>query len=179
MEKDNGISRVKVTINHKTYTLSTDSGAEYTERLAKNLDKRIADMRTRYPGLSVTDCALLTALDCMDELMKANQNIDNIRSQIKDYVDDAGRARNQANSSQREIRTLKERVAALEKELSERTNYAPADDHEEPVSAEEILSQDIREAIAKPVERPKPNMEASSNFVGTVNYNPSLNGGKR
>jgi cell division protein ZapA len=164
----------KVSIYNKEYTLSGEEGKDYTTKLAKTLDGKIREMKTKHPVLSVTDCAVLTALDCLDELVKANQNIENIRSQIKDYVDDAGRARNQANSSQREINTLKEKVAALEKELSERTNYAVSDDDTEPVSAEDILSQDIREAIAKPVEPAKPK---HTNYVGTVNYDPTLNGG--
>lgn len=171
----------KVTIYNKEYTLVSEDNKDYTAKIAKTLDGRMRDIKAKCPSLSVTDCAVLTAMDCLDELVKANQNIDNIRSQIKDYVDDAGRARNQANSSQREINALKEKVAALEKELSERTNYSVGDKEVETVSAEDILSQDIREAISKPVEPVKPAQKNpnGTNFVGTVNYDPNINGGRR
>ena len=82
----------KVVIMGKEYVLTSEENKDYTERLAAALDKRIKDMRARFSSLSITDCAVLTALDCMDELGQANRNIDNIRTQIKDYVDDAGRA---------------------------------------------------------------------------------------
>ncbi len=145
-------NKYSVTVCGKNYTLSSEDSKEYTAKLAEILDKRIRNMKTRFSSLSITDCAVLTALDCMDELAKANQNIDNIRSQIKDYVDDANRARGQANASQREIKALEEKIAALEKELKERTSYAAGGAEETPMSARDILSQDIEQAISKPVD---------------------------
>ena len=137
----------KVTIMGKEYNLTSEDNKDYTEKLAAALDKRIKDMRTRFTSLSVTDCAVLTALDCMDELGQSNRNIDNIRTQIKDYVDDAGRARNQAAAAQREIKALKERIEQLELELAERTNFRTIDNVGEAVSAEDILKGDIEAAI--------------------------------
>lgn len=139
----------KVIIMGKEYVLTSEENKDYTERLAAALDKRIKDMRARFSSLSITDCAVLTALDCMDELGQANRNIDNIRTQIKDYVDDAGRARNQATGAQREIKILKERVEQLEKELAERTNFSAMDNVGEAVSAEDILKGDIKAAIGE------------------------------
>lgn len=139
----------KVVIMGKEYVLTSEENKDYTERLAAALDKRIKDMRARFSSLSITDCAVLTALDCMDELGQANRNIDNIRTQIKDYVDDAGRARNQATGAQREIKILKERVEQLEKELAERTNFSAMNNVGEAVSAEDILKGDIKAAIGE------------------------------
>ena len=139
----------KVVIMGKEYVLTSEENKDYTERLAAALDKRIKDMRARFSSLSITDCAVLTALDCMDELGQANRNIDNIRTQIKDYVDDAGRARNQATGAQREIKILKERVEQLEKELAERTNFSAMKNVGEAVSAEDILKGDIKAAIGE------------------------------
>ena len=139
----------KVVIMGKEYVLTSEENKDYTERLAAALDKRIKDMRARFSSLSITDCAVLTALDCMDELGQANRNIDNIRTQIKDYVDDAGRARNLATGAQREIKILKERVEQLEKELAERTNFSAMNNVGEAVSAEDILKGDIKAAIGE------------------------------
>ena len=139
----------KVLIMGKEYTLTSEDNKDYTERLAAMLDKRIRDMRSKFSSLSITDCAVLTALDCMDELGQSNRNIDNIRTQIKDYVDDAGRARSQAAAAQREIKALKERIELLEKELKERTNFSAMDNVGEAVSAEDILKGDIAAAIGR------------------------------
>ncbi|WP_294491561.1 cell division protein ZapA [uncultured Ruminococcus sp.] len=139
----------KVFIMGKEYNLTSEDNKDYTEKLAEALDKRIRSMRARFSSLSVTDCAVLTALDCMDELGQQNRNIDNIRTQIKDYVDDAGRARNQAAAAQREIKILQERIEQLEKELSERTNFGSSNNVGEAVSAEDILKGDIEAAIGE------------------------------
>lgn len=140
-------NKFKVTICGKDYTLTSEDSKEYTQKLAEILDKRIRDMKAKFSSLSITDCAVLTALDFMDELAQSNKNIDNIRSQIKDYVDDANRARTQSNSSQREINSLKEKIAMLEKELQERTNYTGANSNDTLVSAKDMLSQDIEKAL--------------------------------
>ncbi|HCJ40605.1 cell division protein ZapA [uncultured Ruminococcus sp.] len=139
----------KVFIMGKEYNLTSEDNKDYTEKLAEALDKRIRSMRAKFSSLSVTDCAVLTALDCMDELGQQNRNIDNIRTQIKDYVDDAGRARNQAAAAQREIKALQERIEQLEKELSERTNFGSSNNVGEAVSAEDILKGDIEAAIGE------------------------------
>lgn len=140
-------NKFKVTICGKDYTLTSEDSKEYTQKLAAILDKRIRDMKAKFSSLSITDCAVLTALDCMDELAQSNKNIDNIRSQIKDYVDDANRARTQSNSSQREIKALKEKIEMLEKELQERTNYTGTNSNDTLVSAKDMLSQDIEKAL--------------------------------
>ncbi|WP_295152731.1 cell division protein ZapA [uncultured Ruminococcus sp.] len=163
----------KVNIMGKEYNLTSEENKDYTERLAAALDKRIRTMRSRFGSLSVTDCAVLTALDCMDELGQSNRNIDNIRTQIKDYVDDAGRARNQAAAAQREIKALKERIEQLENELAERTNFRSMDNVGEAVSAEDILKGDIEAAIAdnSTADDSNDRFPANSTFGGSSNNN--------
>lgn len=102
-----------------------------------------------------------------------NQNIENIRTQIKDYVDDAGRARSQADEAQKEIRELQAKVHDLEEQLEART-VVKREPEDEVINANELLSQEIKNAIERPVHHNQPN---NGNFVGTVNYRPE--GGSR
>lgn len=148
-------NKYKVVICGKEYTLTSEDNKDYTVKLAAMLDKRIKDMKSKFKSLSASDCAILTALDCMDELAQANRNIDNIRTQIKDYVDDAGRARTQSASAQREIMALKEKVAALEKELEERTNFTSGSTNDSPVSAADMLFGDIGPGAEESPEEPE------------------------
>lgn len=152
----------KVLIMGKEYTLTSEDNKDYTEKLAAALDKRIKEMRARFTSLSITDCAVLTALDCMDELGQSNRNIDNIRTQIKDYVDDATRARSQAAAAQRENKALRDRVELLEKELRERTNFSAMDNVGEEISAEDILRGDIAAALGDVSEKEKPMQNAKA-----------------
>lgn len=174
-------NKLKAVICHKEYTLMSEESQEYTERLAQKLDAQVYSLIKKSPSLSITDAALLTALDYLDELEKSGQNIDNIRSQIKEYVDDAARARNQANDVQRENLLLKERIRSLEKELNERTNFSLTQKNEEEVNAKEILSQDIKEAIEKPITPVKEELSSkkAGGFAGMVNYSPDNHGGNK
>ncbi len=108
------ISKVKVKIYNREYSLQSEETPEYTRLLAKKLDTQIEQMMTGGNATSLVDSCVLIALSALDECQKANDNIDNIRTQIKDYVDDAGDARLKCDELQRENRALKQKIAELE-----------------------------------------------------------------
>lgn len=108
------LNRVKVKIYNREYSLQTEETKQYTLKLAEKLDSQIMEMMTGGSAISLVDASVLVALSSLDEAIKANDNIDNIRTQIKDYVDDAGEARLKCDEAQREIRTLKARITELE-----------------------------------------------------------------
>ncbi len=137
-------NEVTVKIFNREFHLLTDETKEYTDRLAAELNRKMAELLKAKPTLSLQDAAALICLECCDELSKARQNIENIRSQIKDYVDDAGEARSAADEAQKELRTLRERVAQLEKEVKLRKSFA---DESEKLSAKDMISHDINKAL--------------------------------
>ena len=104
--------------------------------------------------LSTLDVALLCAMDCLDELTKANRNVENIRSQIKDYVDDAGQARLAADEANKELRILRAKVEELQTELKKRTTVIRYDDDDKVENARDMLSKEINAAINSPLSRP-------------------------
>jgi len=108
------MNKVKVKIYNREYNLQTEEAQEYTKSLAKKLDSQIVQMMTGGAAVSLVDASVLVALSSLDECQKANDNIDNIRTQIKDYVDDAGDARLKCDELQKEIRALKQRISELE-----------------------------------------------------------------
>ena len=57
--------------------------------------------------------AVLAALDYCDEAVKATESADNLRSQIKDYLEDSSQARMEAEEARREIEKLKKEVQTL------------------------------------------------------------------
>lgn len=104
-------NKVKVTICGKEYALQTDESAEYVKGLARKLDKQITEMVNSTDNISVTAAAVLIALTALDEASKANESIDNIRTQIKDYVDEAGKARLERDDAIRELELYKTKLA--------------------------------------------------------------------
>lgn len=111
------MNKVKVTICGKEFSLRTDDTQSYMTGLAKKVDTAIADMMSSSANLPMQSAAILTALAAYDELQKANDSIDNIRSQIKEYVDDAGKARAERDRAVKSENALKAKISSLENEL--------------------------------------------------------------
>lgn len=111
------MNKVKVKIYNRDYSLQTDETPEYTIKLANKLDSQIAQMLQDRTAASVVDASLLVALSTLDECQKLNDNIDNIRTQIKGYVDDATQARLTAEELTKQNKLLKERNYILEQKL--------------------------------------------------------------
>lgn len=111
----NIINKVKVTICGKEYKLQTDESPEYIIGLAARLDKDIKDLIKLKPNFGVQNAAVFAALTSLDEAKKANDSIDNIRGQIKAYVDDAAKARVASTKAMVELREAKSRIQELEK----------------------------------------------------------------
>ena len=66
---------------------------------------------------AVTMAAVLAALDYCDEAVKATESADNLRSQIKDYLEDSSQARMEADEARRENEKLKKEVQTLRSRL--------------------------------------------------------------
>ena len=77
------MNKVKVTICGKEFSLKTDDAPSYFIGLAKKVDTEIYKMASSADNISVQSAAILVALQAFDEAQKANDSIDNIRTQIK------------------------------------------------------------------------------------------------
>ena len=56
----------------------------------------------------------MVALSVLDDLNKANIKLENVRSQTKEYVDEAGKSRIERDSAQKEVEALKAKIVQLE-----------------------------------------------------------------
>lgn len=108
------MNRVKVVLCGKEYVLQTEDAPSYVYQLAKSLEKRISDITENNPRVSAHSAVMMVALSTMDELTKANNSVEVIRSQVKEYVDEAGKARLERDAALREIDILKAKIEQLE-----------------------------------------------------------------
>ena len=115
-------TRVKLNICGSDYSVITDDSEEYTISLGQEVDKRIRGMMEDNSRLSVTMAAILCCLSYCDECRKSRENADNLRSQIKDYLEDSSKARLEADDSRREAERLKREIAALRQRLADIEN---------------------------------------------------------
>ena len=100
----------KVTMNicGQEYTLVADESAAYMEKVGALVDERMRQVLDAL-HVSQTDAAVLAAVNLADELCKAQENADNLRRQLKTYLDEASRAKNEAAELRRKLQSQQNR----------------------------------------------------------------------
>lgn len=111
-------NKVQLKINGANYTIVTDDDPEYVEGLGEIIDSEMKNISSGNPGLSSIQCAVLVALDQADACKKATASADNLRAQIKDYLEDSARARMEVDVARREIERLNREISNLRNKLS-------------------------------------------------------------
>ncbi len=109
------MNKVKVVICGKEYCLHTEEEPTYIYALARKLEKRIAELVGNNTNISVYSASVMIALTALDDINKANEDMDNLRVQIKEYVDEAAQARAERDAALKEIEELKEQLKSCEK----------------------------------------------------------------
>lgn len=111
-------NRVTLTIGGAEYAIITEDDVAYVNELGAQLNAALADITKENPHISTTQAAVLLALNYADEFSKANIAADNLRSQIKDYLDDAANAKNKADLARREAENAKRELEASKLEIN-------------------------------------------------------------
>ena len=95
-------NRVTMTICGMEYTLVAEEDAAYMEKVGALVDEKITQLQEG-AHVSRIDAAVLTAVNLADELCKAQENADNLRRQLKTYLDEASRAKSEAAELRRKL----------------------------------------------------------------------------
>lgn len=106
-------NKVQVKIGGATYTIVTEDDSRYVEDLADFLNGEIRSICNSNPSLSMTQAAVLVALDQTDACRKASASADNLRVQIKDYLEESARAKMEVEVARREVERLNREIADL------------------------------------------------------------------
>lgn len=109
-------NKVKMTIMGADYTVIAEDDVQYVQLLGKELDLKMDGIVKANRHLSVTQAAVLAALDYADESKKAIETADRLREQIKDYLDDASSAKSKADIARHETEKYKKEVENLRAE---------------------------------------------------------------
>lgn len=107
------VTKVKLTICGSNYIVSTTDSEEYVNQLAERLDNDMTEIMTQNPSASVAASAVISALSYLDELNKNASSTDNMRAQIKDYLEDAAKAKLDAEHARRQVEKLTAELEAL------------------------------------------------------------------
>lgn len=109
-------NKVKLTIMGSEYSIIAEDEPKYVQALGKELDSKMTDIIKANGHLSVTQAAVLAALDYADESKKSTLTADRLREQIKDYLDDASAAKSKADIARHDMEKLKKEVEGLRSE---------------------------------------------------------------
>ncbi len=107
-------TKVKLNICGADYTITTDDDIKYVSALGDELDGLLTKTMRENSRISITQAAILAALSYADQYKKAELSSDNLRSQIKEYLEDAARAKMDAEIAKREVERLTRELQSLQ-----------------------------------------------------------------
>ena len=108
------LNDVKVMICGKEFRLRTAESPNYVFSLARALEAKIEDIMNSGSGSSPYTASIMVALSLLDDLNKSSQRLDSIRTQTKEYVDEAGKTRIERDAALKEIEVLRSKIEQLE-----------------------------------------------------------------
>lgn len=112
--------RVEVKINNVEYTLVTNETEEYVQRVALQVNKRMAQIQEGNKQLSTAMTAVLTAINIADDLLKNEEVLDNIRAELKKYMEESRLNGEELAEKKLEVEKMKEDIHKLQIELAKK-----------------------------------------------------------
>lgn len=101
-------NRITVSICGDEYTLMADESPSYMQKVASMVDDRMSDIMST-GRVSRVDAAVLAAANLADELLKQQSAAENLRSQLKGYLDDVNKAKAELSECKRELFKLQQK----------------------------------------------------------------------
>lgn len=108
------MNRVKIVVCSREYIIQTEENPSYVYDIAKELEQKINSIITSSTTVSVSSASVMVAMSLLDDLHKITDASSKLRSQVKDYVDAAGKAKMERDEALKEIELLKSKISALE-----------------------------------------------------------------
>ncbi len=100
------MNRVTVTIAERQFTLLTDDEAVDTQKVAEYVDGKLTELQGQ-GKLSLIDACILAAMNITEDLFKEQEGSDNLRRQLKEYLEESTKLKLELSEAKREIFALK------------------------------------------------------------------------
>lgn len=95
-------NRVTMNICGESYTLIAEESPSYMERVGNLVNEQLTKIMEG-TKVSRTDAAILAAINIADELLKSQESAENLRRQLKTYLDEAAQAKNEVSELKRQL----------------------------------------------------------------------------
>lgn len=110
-------NKILLTICQNDYYIKSDQPEEVVRAMAARLDKEINELMNRSASVSQTSAAVLLALNYLESSIRESENADNMRVQVKRYLEDSAKGRIECEQYRREVERLKEENQKLKQLL--------------------------------------------------------------
>lgn len=98
-------NRVVISICGRDYTILASEDQQYIHKVATYADEKIQELMNE-SHLSLTDAAVLTAMNLADDYFKAEEISENLRGQLKEYLEEASRTKMELSETKRALSKL-------------------------------------------------------------------------
>lgn len=102
-------NRITVTIAGTDYTFTAEESPSYMQKVAVHVSEQMSAIMEG-GKIGRMDAAVLAAANITDELYKEQAVSENLRQQLKGYLDEANRAKNEASEARRELFKLQQKL---------------------------------------------------------------------
>ena len=102
-------NRFTVSICGTEYTLMAEESPSYMQKVAALVDGKMSEIMDS-GRVSRIDAAVLAAMNIADEMLKQQSGTENLRAQLKGYLDEANRAKSEVSECKREIFKLQQQL---------------------------------------------------------------------
>ena len=99
-------SKITVFVAGQEYTLLSEEEEAYVLRVAAQVDAGIRDMMGQ-SRLSLSNAAVLQALNTMDKYQKSVDSTDHLRHQVREYLEETQKLKAELAEARREISRLR------------------------------------------------------------------------
>ena len=103
-------NRVTVTIAGQEYTLVAAEDVRYVQRVARHVDDKVQEVLDG-EKVSMVDGVVLAAVNIADEYFKEVETAENLRRQLKEYLEQATKMKLELSEDKREIFKLQNQKA--------------------------------------------------------------------
>lgn len=124
------VNKIRFSVCGSNYVISSTDTEEYVLSLAEQIDSDMNQLLAQTPTASVTTAAVITALSYLDESKKSTGGADNMRAQIKDYLEDAAKAKLAAEEAHREVERLRRELKELKAKQAQPILYVDSTEDE-------------------------------------------------
>lgn len=140
--------QIRMKVGGMEYAINSDEDEAYVKSIGARLDARLDALAKKNPFLSTTMVAILAALEAYDETKKAEQEIEKLRLEIKQLLEENAMSKMTAAMANRRLQeVLTERAERDEEEYVAPPNAVEAEEAVEEEDDEEAVLWEDQDEI--------------------------------